>query len=386
MQMPTTTAQATAALQQRISHAKATLVMYHPFFGLAVAKRPIQYTADIPTAAMDITGQMYINPAFAEPLDDARLQFLLAHEAMHYMMGHGHRMESRDPERWNIACDAVINDMLIEAKVGAFIEGGVLMPKSREKSSEEVYDELPKDAGSPGGIGSDVLPGGVGPDGKVLSPAELAQLKAAANVELIQATKAAKRMGKVPRAIERAVAEILDVSTPWHQILEVYMSNRRIDDISMSRPNRRFIGANVYIPGRTTTPTMGCVVVGVDTSGSISDREIANANAHVSRILTTCNPEAVHVVYCDSAIQGHEVFEAHETNIRLNARGGGGTNMPKIFDWVEENNLEPDAVIIITDGYTPFGSAPGFDVIWLMTEDVTAPYGMNIRFKEERSR
>ena len=65
-----------------------------------------------------------------------QLMFLLAHEAMHYMLSHGLRRGHRDAKAWNIAADKVINDTLIDAKVGDFIDGGITLDGARDMAAE----------------------------------------------------------------------------------------------------------------------------------------------------------------------------------------------------------------------------------------------------------
>ncbi len=153
-----------AEVQRKVSKAKSLLILDHPFFGTAASRRPIIYTDKVPTAAMAATGQMNINPAFIEtggkdngPLSVRQVMFLLAHEAMHYMLAHGLRRGHRDPKAWNIAADKVINDTLIDAKVGDFIEGGITMRDARNYAAEELYDENDNGNGQgPGGTGNDI--------------------------------------------------------------------------------------------------------------------------------------------------------------------------------------------------------------------------------------
>lgn len=137
-------------LVRRISKAKSLLILDHPFFGTAVSKRPFIYTDTVPTAAMSATGQMYLNPEFVEPLTVRNNMFLLAHEALHYMLCHGLRRKHRDPQAWNIAADKVINDTLIDAKVGDFITGGVTFDGARNNAAEELYDDNDVGGGGPG--------------------------------------------------------------------------------------------------------------------------------------------------------------------------------------------------------------------------------------------
>ena len=77
-----------AEVERKVSKAKALLILDHPFFGTAVSRRPIKYGNEVPTAGMTATGQMMLNPAWVEPLTVKQIMFLLAHEAMHYMLAH----------------------------------------------------------------------------------------------------------------------------------------------------------------------------------------------------------------------------------------------------------------------------------------------------------
>ena len=128
-----------STIKDKVVKAKARLVLDHPFFGMAVSKRDLIYDYNTPTASMDAVGQMRLNPHFLAPLTVKNVIFLLAHEAMHYMLCHSTRRGARDPKMWNIAADWVINDTLIDSKVGDFIEGGCYFDGARDKATEELY-------------------------------------------------------------------------------------------------------------------------------------------------------------------------------------------------------------------------------------------------------
>ena len=149
---PPLDAHALSAVKDKVVKAKARLVLDHPFFGMAVSKRDLIYDYNTKTASMDATGQMRLNPHFLAPLTVKNTIFLLAHEAMHYMLCHSTRRGARDPKQWNIAADWVINDTLKEAKVGDFIEGGCYFDGARDHATEELYADPPPE-GNDGGDG-----------------------------------------------------------------------------------------------------------------------------------------------------------------------------------------------------------------------------------------
>ena len=383
-----------AELERRVEKAKSLLVLDRPFYGMAVSKRDIIYDYKTKTASMDARGQMRLNPYWCFQRTVHELIFLLAHEALHYMLCHSLRMGNRNATMWNIACDEVINDTLIEDKVGTFIEGGVTFDGARNHSAEELYTDPPDDDGDDdgddeggtgrrkrnGGIGNDVAPPQDG-QGQPLSESEIKELAGKAKVEAIQNAKAAKAQGKLSANLERMIDEIINVKTPWYNILEPFMTNKMRAGNSFKRPNRKFISKNIYLRGKDNLPQMGPVVIGCDTSGSIQQPELNAFNAHVDRIIDTCNPESVTVIYCDDEVNHVDVFEPEDFPVRLSPYGGGGTSFDPVFDYIDEHKLDPEVVVYLTDGY---GNQNDFtskhETVWLTTGSTDFAWGTVIEF------
>jgi predicted metal-dependent peptidase len=374
-------------VQRKVSKAKALLILDHPFFGTAVSRRPIQYGDEVPTAGMSATGQIMLNPEWVEPLTVKEIMFLLAHEAMHYMLSHALRRQHRDHRAWNVACDKVINDTLIDAKVGTFIDGGVTHKDARFGASEQFYDENDDDMGE-GGIGEDVGDI-VDENGQPLDDATVQQLQAQAKIEAIQSAKLAKQSGKLPESIERIVEEMVNVVTPWHEKLERYMSAKVRDGYSWNRPNRRFVGQGMYLPGYDYIPRMGEVVIAVDTSGSLDSRELALFQGHINRIVDTCTPEKITVLYCDYAIGGTTEYTPDDLPIVLKPVGGGGTSFKPVFKWLDSYDGEVECLIYFTDGWgdqdelDQLSITGKVDTVWLTTDKEDFPFGEVITFNEE---
>jgi predicted metal-dependent peptidase len=300
------------------------------------------------------------------------------------MLSHALRRKHRDHRAWNVACDKVINDTLIDANVGEFIDGGVTLVKGRNYASEELYDENDDDMGS-GGIGEDVGDA-TGEDGQPLDEAQAHQLEAQAKIETIQSAKLAKQAGKLPSSIERLVDEMVNVVTPWHEKLERYMSSKVRDGYSWNRPNRRFVGQGMYLPGYDYIPRMGEVVVAVDTSGSLNSKDLSHFNAHINRIMETCLPEKVTVIYCDYDIGGIREYTPDELPITLEPVGGGGTSFRPVFDWLDSYAGEVECLVYFTDGWGDQDDLdePAIDTVWVTTDKDTFPFGEVITFNMEQ--
>ena len=364
-----------------LDRAKVSIVTQHPFFASILMKRKLVEDSTISTAAVDQRGQIYYNPKFVEKLSVDQLVFLLCHEVGHVIGQHASRRGARHAKKWNIAGDAWINDMLKDAGIGQFIEGGVNMPGSKDETVDEIYNKLPdqpNDGRGPGGIGDDLIE-----RGSPLTPEEADRIDAETRVEIAQAAQAAKAQGKMPGALAKIVADLIDPGTPWHDILERYMTSFSRGEYSWARPNRRF---QQYLPSTGKTPEMGEVVIQVDVSGSISKLELDHYNGHMKRIVEMCNPERVHVLYVDTGVAKHDVFEQGE-EVELSFYCGGGTDMEEGFNYLAKEGIEPEVFVCLTDGYTSFNpdNAPGYPVIWCISSDIEAPYGENIHFSLEQN-
>ncbi len=364
-----------------LDKAKVSIVTQHPFFASILMKRQLIDDETIPTAAVDQRGQIYINPKWFNTLSVDEIVFVLAHEIGHVIGQHASRRGTRNAKKWNIAGDAWINDMLKASGIGQPIKGCVDMPGSKDETVDEIYNKLPDnpDGEGPGGTGDDLIE-----RGSPVSPDEATRIDAETRVEIAQAAQAAKAQGKMPAALAKIIADLIDPGTPWHEILERYMTSFTRGDYTWSRPNRRFADI-AYLPSTGKLPEMGEIVVQVDVSGSISQRELAHYNGHMSRIIEQCNPERVHVLYVDTQVCKHQVFEQGE-EVTLEFYSGGGTDMEAGFDFIAEQGIDPEVFVCLTDGYTDFNvaNAPSYPVLWCISSDIEAPYGENIHFSLEQ--
>lgn len=383
-------------LEEKLSKAKALLVLDHPFYASTLMKKDIRWAPELnpPTMAVDARGNIYLHPEFVDGLSVNNLIWGLAHECMHYMLLHPARKGTRKHRPWNWACDGVINDMLDHCgpnggAIGERIPDTVDVPNARNMKAEDLYQDM-QDKGGSGGQGGEPHIGGMGEDliEGDLSDSDLAEIEAQVKVDVAQARNVAKMQDKMPGALERMVDDIIHVPTPWYTILERFMTSMGKLDVSWSRPNRKHLHAGNYLPGYSKTPTMGEVVVAVDTSGSIGGPELAEFAGHLNAILDQCVPKKVHVLYCDARVGSSEEFTPDELPVNFTkVSGGGGTDFTPVFDYVEANNIEPDVLVYLTDGYGGCRSnPPAFPTVWLTTGTDKFPFGEVVKFERVQPR
>ncbi len=85
------------------------------------------------------------------------------------------------------------------------------------------------------------------------------------------------------------------------------------------------------------------------------------------------------MIYCDSRIAHIDEFGPGD-DLQFAAHGGGGTDFRPPFEWLEENQIVPRALVYLTDGYGPFPEQePNFPTLWCINNhDVTPPHGEHL--------
>ena len=375
---------ALAKTQELISKAKTQVILSSPFYASILLRRPVYYTDQVPLFGVDPWATIYINPMTVQKLSVPNIIFGLCHECWHIMGSHKAREGTRDHRRWNVATDAYINDMLKDSHMGEVIQGGVDMPGSKDKTCEDIYDNLPEQESGPGGTGDDLFGGLDGNGNSKAPPTQQQQQEMATEVkiEIAQAVRAAEMRGNMPADLKRVVDELLEVYEPWEDHLREFMVGQVKQDYSWMRPNRKHFANGIYMPSMDKVPTMGKLVIQVDTSGSIGGRILDNFAAHMNLMIEQCNPEEVIVLYTDAEVAGVDRFTPEDYPVSVNARGGGGTDMHAGIRWVEEQHEDIDCFVCLTDGCTPWGTEPAFPVFWAITDKgITAPYGKSVFIK-----
>lgn len=145
--------------KKMIEDVRANVMAKFPYLAPTVSELEIE-PSKCSTACTNGKKVMY-NPEFFESLSEDERTFTLAHEAMHIAFDHVKRAKDgeKDPGLWNIATDAVINQMLEHAGL-PIKDGFVNMPEALDKSADEMYEIVKnKKQGKAGdGKGGDGLP------------------------------------------------------------------------------------------------------------------------------------------------------------------------------------------------------------------------------------
>ena len=293
----------------------------------------------------------------------------IGHE-VHCVYDHMERREGRDPQIWNMATDYVINGQLVREGLGKMPKEGLHDIKYYDKNSDEIYGELKKnaveikvtldmhlDGEGDKGQGKQGADGKDDKDGKgkqpVMSKAEKDKLKDEIKNAVLQAAQAAGA-GNVPKGVERLIKNMTEPKMDWRSLLDQHITSVVKSDYSFMRPSRKGWSVDAILPGLQPEPAVD-VCVAIDTSGSISNKQLQIFLSEVKGIMDSFQDYKVHVWSFDTDVHNPEIFTPDKDITEYEPGGFGGTEFEANWTWMKENGVQPKKLIVFTDGY-PWGS------------------------------
>lgn len=399
----------TIAIDPRMTQARSSLIMQQPFYGSLAMRLQIVQAQSVETMATDGT-RLYYNPAFLAEIDDRETQFVIAHEVLHCALGHHVRRNDRDPKRWNIACDYVVNRMLERAgfKVpkGAYINARfdgfnaeevyrILENEDRQQQQQQHQqqqsqqsesgdgeqpqegegksdgDDQPGEGGEPQSHGD---PGRCGeildaaPEGNQAALDEAAEEWGVFTRQAINVAKRAAGHGDVPGFVEEVIADMQRTRTDWREVLRRFIEPSTTKDYTWTSPNKRLLSLGHFAPGMISDGVNHVALI-IDTSGSIDQDWLRRFGNETQTALDEGAIDKITLVFTDTRV--NRTAEYHKGDqIDFTAPGRGGTAFAPSFEWLNENAPDIAAAIYFTDlDCNDFGDPPAYPVLWAVYGD-----------------
>ncbi len=424
--------------ERKLQKAKISL-MRNPKFALWSGILMVGKTSivdNIPTASTNGRDEKY-GREFVKELSDKELCFVVLHESLHKAFRHlttWKKLYDENHKLANAACDYVINLMLRDIDPSGdtivmprYKDGpkkgqpmGLLDPRFKGMNAKQVFDLLKQEQkeqeGGEGGDGdgepedgdgtpvdgSGRVPGKPKDEGAGLddhdwdgagdmTPEERKQLEREVDQAIRQGLMAEKKVGKGAGGMSRELSDLMEPKIDWREVLREFVKSTcsAKDTSSWRRVNRRFLSGDVYMPS-LIGEKVGHVVIAIDTSGSIGDKELNEFLSEVKGVAEEVNPDKVDLIYWDSAVAAHEEYEGNGdvSNIVSSTRpkGGGGTSPSCISTFLEYKKIVPECIIVLTDGCvgSDWGQGWTAPVLWVIVggNDVVAPNGKTVHVKD----
>lgn len=355
-----------------------------PFFAGLLLFADVQPQSGLGTAATDGT-RIYYDPAYLGTLTVRQVQGLLMHEVLHCALRHVPRRQLRNPELWNFAADVVVNGIVASLAGYELPLGAIRRPTLEHFCVEEVYAILERTAVP--------LPAALILDLSYSDDSEVGDKTARTNrygeaeaywqhavrCAQIVAEASERGRGSIPAQFEREMAIAETAQIDWKSALWRFLVRTPCD---FGGFDRRFIHSGLYIDDLAGESLI--VHLAIDTSASVSDREISQFLAEVQSIVGAYPHIDCNLYYADADLHGPYKLARH---IEIpTPKGGGGTSFKPFFSAVTErsSSLEGDICIYLTDGYGDFpAEEPSCPVMWVLVpggaDDAVFPFGDVLR-------
>ena len=387
-----------ASAKEKLITARIGLLLRQPFFGnLATRMNLINADEWCPTAATD-GRRFYYNSEFVNSLPLKQLEFLVGHEVLHAVYDHMRRRGNRDPKLWNIADDYCVNWDLVEQRVGDKIPVALYDAKYKGMCAEEVYDDLYANAdkinvdqllkqlldehldgtgdedGDGEGEGGDKSGQGNG------RPKLTEQEKKEIRDEIKEAVLAAATSvgaGNVPGGVKRMIKDLIEPVMDWRELLQQQIESTVKSDFTWARPSRRSWHMDAVMPGMKPGEQID-VVIGIDTSGSITDQDLKIFLSEIKGIMEAYDEYRITVMGWDTEVGNVATFTSDnlEDISSFEPGGGGGTDPHCVWNYLRENDIEPKKLIMFTDfcfyGWSPQEVELYCDTVWVIKGNKSA--------------
>jgi predicted metal-dependent peptidase len=413
------------ALETKLAAARTRLVLEQPFIAALVMHLPLKRARGWCERIATDARAIYYNPRYIDRLTLEETQFVLAHEALHCALGHFERRGHRTRRRWDVATDYAVNQLLADEGLKAPPEA-LINAAYRGLAAEDIYPLIPPDtaertldqhiadarragdAGRNGAAGggrerNQLTPSGGHPPateadpeswddagnerrpslGRASLPPALTAREAQAlasewQSRLVVAAHNARRAGRLGAAWLRRLDALLEPRLPWRVLLARYVMSLAREDYSFVRLSRREGAA--LLPRLVSHELDVCVAL--DTSGSVSPRELAEFVAELDALKGEVRAR-VTLFACDAGLdaRGPWIFESFEPLVLPPALGGGGgTSFVPVFEWLEREHRRPDVLLYFTDAEGEFPLlAPDYPVLWLVKGRAEVPWGQRMQ-------
>lgn len=384
-------------IDQRVTKARSSLIMGHPFFGALALYLQIKEDETIQDMETDGRTLSYA-PSFLDKVTEKELEAVIARCVTCCAYSYMTRRGNRDSQLWNDACHYSVNRDLERAGF-RLPQGSLTDPRFDRMSAEEIFACLkrekeqaqkPQGSSQGGGNGSQGSgmpqssqgpsqgpqngnggPSDIGRAGKIKDAAKPGSGQAAGiegewkiYVRQAMAVEKAKGCGNIPAELQRMFDEIKRPLVDWRETLRRFIDDRTRIEFSWTKPNKRMLGAGYVIPG-IVPDGLNQIGIVIDTSGSIDKESLSRFMSEVQAAMDDGATKRVIIISCDTMVKSPAEFELGD-QIKYQPVGGGGTRFAPAIDWFVRKHPDIAALIYFTDlDCSDFGEEPWIPLLWI---------------------
>jgi len=367
-------------LEQKISQAKAKLLVEYPYFGTLASKLELKINDDI--EAFKSNGVILeCNSDYLDKLELSELEFVFANGAMHSTLAHESRKNNRSGWLWQMATDMAINDMLVENSLD-MPYGAQYRKRFSGMYAEEIYAELKDDIlREDEGLEYEAQESEDIEDNQQNKQREqsIEQLQEEILQEQLLAEEAISllerefKKGEAPAYIERFFKLDYEGKIDWREELKSALDRYFRDDYTLLPPSKKLLSYGIYLPSSISQTFR--LVIAVDSSGSIDENLLNEFLNEVNFLMSLVQNYKIELLICDDKIHSHRTFYSGDS-LEVELKGGGGTDFRPVFEHVQCEFDDVKLLLYFTDleGVFP-KELPNYEVKWVTKKEKEVPFG-----------
>ena len=347
--------------EKRLIKARVGLVLSSPFFASIALRLILHKDLTCKTAYTDSVVLGY-NPNFINQSTSAELKGLICHEVMHVAMLHPFRRNGRNYKKWNIACDYAINYIIIKSGF-TLPKGALFHTKFNGLEAEVIYNMLPNELPDTEPL-DDIRDYKHNPGDSKSKTTKQQEINW--KINLTKAINVSSTEGKMPKELRQMLTNVIEAKLNWKEILNRFVVENAKNEYNWSKPNRRYLYAGLIMPS-LDNPTIDKIVVIIDTSASIDQKQLNLFSSELQSILSSYPRTEIIAIYVDDELEGVETLDSND--LKLNPVGGGMTDYQPGFDYIDQEDIQPTCIIYFTDGWCDdFPDDCEYPTLWISTE------------------
>ena len=373
-----------------LARASKELMLKEPFYGLLLLSLNKQWDKRVPTAGVSKNGvnfQLTINEDFWNSLSDNHKRGLLKHELLHIGFFHIQcQDEFQNKKVANIAMDIEINQYIdaedlpeggctlesfaeynLPPKAGCREYYKLLMQAKEQEeqsgSGGKISDMAGMDDGEQHSSGTNVPDHGTWKDFEDLSEAEKKLLESqTAHILKEIADSVEKSRGTIPGEFKGILERLRHVEPPkfdWRSYVRRFAGGaKEVFTKKLRRKDNKRFEEN---PG-LKIKNKRHLLVAIDTSGSVSDKEVKEFLNEIHHIHKTGSE--VTILQCDTVIRSIEKYKPNED---ITLHGRGGTDFDPVLEYYNENQRKYTCLFYLTDGECSTDVKPKGKMLWVIS-------------------
>lgn len=355
-----------------LDRAVKTLLIREPFYGLFLLNLNRYYGDKCDTACVcrnGINTELCVNKKFWDTLSDDEQLGVLKHELSHILFKHITSSEYfGDHNKFNKAADLETNSYIPVLQKDPYYYPARFNLENN-KGTKFYYENLPDEPDQPqNDSGNSYDPNDSHASWKDFQDLSDTEKQLIENQIDYQAKNTAetcqKLIGSIPGELKEYLDSLFKIKPQvfnWKAYFRRVIGNLITSELYLTRmrPSRRFPDSRGIKFKRKPH-----VLVGVDTSGSVSDKELEDFFSEIYYLWKS--GVKVTIAQVDTKI---EHIEEYNGKFNKEIYGRGGTEFTSLINYYNERKKDFSTLVIFTDGYVSLNLPPFRNGVWVITKN-----------------